>query len=112
MSSIIGAGDDQTTPASSSTTYETPQGGALLPMRALSPVLPAPQLVVLVLDATKDHRDEEIRMAIRGLVARGDILRGGDSLLVLGVLHTITHPSENHLLAPDFYLIPFLIVVT
>ncbi|KAL6614063.1 hypothetical protein ACP70R_036333 [Stipagrostis hirtigluma subsp. patula] len=31
-------------------------------------------------------------MAVRGLMARGDILRGGDSLLVLGVLHTITHP--------------------
>lgn len=39
--------------------------------------------MVLALDATRDHRDEEIRMAIRGLVARGDILLGGDSLLVL-----------------------------
>ncbi|TVU36290.1 hypothetical protein EJB05_18220, partial [Eragrostis curvula] len=55
-------------------------------------MLPAPQLVVLALDATWDHREEEIRKAIEGLVARGDILRGGDSLLVLGVLHTVTHP--------------------
>jgi hypothetical protein len=45
-------------------------------------------------------------MAIRGLVARGDILRGGDSLLVLGVLHTITHPSEEQLLL-QFEWIPF-----
>lgn len=77
-----------------------------MPVNALSPspMLPPPQLVVLALDATKDHRDEEIRMAIGGLVARGDILRGGDSLLVLGVLHTITHPSEAHLLSLPFLL--------
>ncbi|TVU36288.1 hypothetical protein EJB05_18218, partial [Eragrostis curvula] len=92
MSSIIGAADDQATPASSSAAYETPQGGVPTLMSALSPVLPPPQLVVVALDATKGHRDEEIRMVIRGLLARGDILRGGDSLLVLGVLHTITHP--------------------
>ncbi|KAK3162648.1 hypothetical protein QOZ80_1BG0091970 [Eleusine coracana subsp. coracana] len=92
MSSFIGAGDYQTTPASSSATYGTPQGGVVTSMSAHSPVLPPPQLVVVALDATRDHRDEEIRTAFRGLFARGDILRGGDSLLVLGVLHTITHP--------------------
>ncbi|BAD81687.1 putative dual-specific kinase DSK1 [Oryza sativa Japonica Group] len=36
-------------------------------------------------------------MALRAVVTRGDILRaGGDSLLVLGVLHAITNPSEGH----------------
>ncbi|KAL6840217.1 hypothetical protein ACP4OV_030027 [Aristida adscensionis] len=95
MGSIIGAGDGQATPASSSAAYGTPQGGAPAPLAlalSLSPLLPRPQLVVLVLDATRNHRDEEIRMAFSGLMGRGDILRGGDSLLVLGVLHTITHP--------------------
>ncbi|XP_047053813.1 probable serine/threonine-protein kinase PBL23 [Lolium rigidum] len=59
---------------------------------ALSPLLPPPQLVVVALDATRDHREVEVRMALRALVARGDILRGGDSLVVLGVLHAITNP--------------------
>jgi interleukin-1 receptor-associated kinase 1 len=62
---------------------------------ALSPLLPPPQLVVVALDATRDHREVEVRMALRALVARGDILRGGDSLVVLGVLHAITNPSEG-----------------
>ncbi|CAO1946800.1 unnamed protein product [Urochloa humidicola] len=56
---------------------------------ALTPatLLPPPQEVVMVLDATtRDDRREEIRTALRGLVARGDMLRAGDSLLVLGVL--------------------------
>ncbi|PAN27232.1 hypothetical protein PAHAL_5G068200 [Panicum hallii] len=92
MSSIIGAGDDQPTPASSGAAYATPQGGAMTPSKALSSPLPPPQMVVVALDATRDHRDDEIRTALRGLVDRGDILRAGDSLLVLGVLYSITHP--------------------
>ncbi|XP_062207670.1 probable serine/threonine-protein kinase PBL18 [Phragmites australis] len=92
MCSIIGAGDDHATPASSSAAYTTPQGGMATP-NVLSPLLlPPPQMVVVALDATRDHRDDEIRTAIKGLVHRGDILRGGDSLLVLGVLHVVTHP--------------------
>ncbi|CAL4946301.1 unnamed protein product [Urochloa decumbens] len=88
MSSIIGAGDDQPTPASSSAAYATPQGGA----KAMSSSPLPPQMVVVALDATRDHRDDEIKTALRGLVDRGDILRAGDSLLVLGVLYYITHP--------------------
>jgi hypothetical protein len=95
MSSIIGAGDDQPTPASSGAAYATPQGGAMTPSKALSSPLPPPQMVVVALDATRDHRDDEIRTALRGLVDRGDILRAGDSLLVLGVLYSITHPSKD-----------------
>ncbi|CAO2167263.1 unnamed protein product [Urochloa humidicola] len=92
MSSIIGAGDDQATPASSGAAYATPQGGSMTPSKAVSSPLPPPQMVVVALDATRDHRDEEIKTALRGLVDRGDILRAGDSLLVLGVLYYITHP--------------------
>jgi len=95
MSSIIGAGDDQATPASSGAAYWTPQGGAMTPSKAPSSPLPPPQMVVVALDATRDHRDDEIRTALRGLVDRGDILRAGDSLLVLGVLYSITHPSKD-----------------
>ncbi|CAL4960137.1 unnamed protein product [Urochloa decumbens] len=50
--------------------------------------LPPPHEVVMVLDATRggDDRREEIRIAIKGLVDRGDMVRAGDSLVVLGVL--------------------------
>ena len=69
-------------------------GSAAMPI-SLSPLLPPPQMVVVALDATRDHREVEVRMSLRALVARGDILRGGDSLLVLGVLHSVTNPSEG-----------------
>ncbi|XP_066315506.1 inactive protein kinase SELMODRAFT_444075-like [Miscanthus floridulus] len=110
MSSIIGAGDDQATPASS---YATPQGEDATPSVMASP-LPPPQLVVVALDATRDHRDDEIKTAFRNLVVdRGDILRACDSLLVLGVLHSITHPlgyqtkpfTESFVGTSDRYLV-------
>ncbi|KAJ1286516.1 hypothetical protein BS78_03G358300 [Paspalum vaginatum] len=92
MSSIIGAGDDQATPASSEAVYATPQGGAATPSLAWSSPLLTPHMVVVALDATRNHRDDEIKTAISRLLDRGDILRGGDSLLVLGVVYSITHP--------------------
>lgn len=97
MSSIIGAADEQATPASSGAAYATPQGETATPSVILASPLPPPQMVVVALDATRDHRDDEIKTAFRNLVERGDILRARDSLLVLGVLHSITHPSEDHL---------------
>uniref|UniRef100_A0A0D9V8M1 Uncharacterized protein n=1 Tax=Leersia perrieri TaxID=77586 RepID=A0A0D9V8M1_9ORYZ len=75
-----------------------PDGGggeAATPPVALLPLLPPPQMVVLALDATRDHREEEIRMALRSVVTRGDILRGGDSLLVLAVLHPVADPNDG-----------------
>lgn len=92
MSSIIGAADEQATPASSGAAYATPQGETATPSVILASPLPPPQMVVVALDATRDHRDDEIKTAFRNLVERGDILRARDSLLVLGVLHSITHP--------------------
>lgn len=97
MSSIIGAGDDQATPASTVAPYATPEGGVATP--PMAPPLPPPQMVVVALDATRDHRDDEIRTALKGLIDRGDILRAGDSLFVLGVLYSIKHPSKDHLWA-------------
>lgn len=116
MYSVIVAGDDHPTPASSVAAEAADGsaaagGGAAVQPAALPPLLPPPQMVVLALDATRDHREEEIRMALRAVVTRGDILRaGGDSLLVLGVLHAITNPSEGHA-PPSFptgYLLPAL----
>ncbi|KAK8580204.1 hypothetical protein V6N13_143325 [Hibiscus sabdariffa] len=53
---------------------------------------PSPSHVVLAFDATKDHNERELRTTIDYLRLRGDILRVGDTLLMLGVLHRVTHP--------------------
>ncbi|KAM7253042.1 hypothetical protein ACFE04_025660 [Oxalis oulophora] len=53
---------------------------------------PVPSRVVIAYDATRDRGKQEFRVTIRGLRVRGDILHGGDNLLVLGVLHRVTHP--------------------
>ncbi|PNT73317.1 inactive protein kinase SELMODRAFT_444075 isoform X1 [Brachypodium distachyon] len=81
MYSALGPGDD----AAAAEGAALQQGG----------VVPPPQMVVVALDATRDHREEEVRLALKTLVARGDILRGGGSLLVLLVLHAVTNPSEG-----------------
>lgn len=86
MYSVIGAGDNHATEGA------TPEGGAAMPV-FLSSLLPPPQMVVVALDATRDHREEEVSMALKALVASGNILRGGDSLVVL---HAISSPSEDH----------------
>ncbi|KAF9612361.1 hypothetical protein IFM89_039079 [Coptis chinensis] len=49
-------------------------------------------VVLLAYDATKDHNRDELHLAIKGIQMRGDILLGGDTLVVLGVLHTLSHP--------------------
>ncbi|GMI89549.1 hypothetical protein like AT1G55200 [Hibiscus trionum] len=51
-----------------------------------------PSHVVIAFDATKDHTEREFRTAIKNVRVRGDILRAGDTLIVLGVLHRVTHP--------------------
>ncbi|MBA0720956.1 hypothetical protein Golax_008548 [Gossypium laxum] len=53
---------------------------------------PSPTHVVIALDATKDYNERELRIAIQNILVRGDILRVGDTLLLLGVLHRVTHP--------------------
>ncbi|XP_020097901.1 probable serine/threonine-protein kinase PBL5 isoform X1 [Ananas comosus] len=57
---------------------------------------PPPQVVVAAYDATREHNEHELRLAVSGVLLRGDILRGGDTLLVLGVLHTVTNPMGYH----------------
>ncbi|OMP06900.1 hypothetical protein COLO4_07812 [Corchorus olitorius] len=53
---------------------------------------PSASHVVVAFDATKDYNERELKVAIHEMLARGDILRGGDTLLMLGVLHRVTHP--------------------
>ncbi|XP_031271242.1 uncharacterized protein LOC116129664 isoform X1 [Pistacia vera] len=54
--------------------------------------LASPSYVVIAYDATKERGQDELKLTVDRIRLRGDILRGGDTLLVLGVLHRVTHP--------------------
>ncbi|KAK6277233.1 hypothetical protein POUND7_017556 [Theobroma cacao] len=65
---------------------------------------PSPSHVVIAFDATKDHNERELRITIDNVRVRGDILRVGDTLLMLGVLHRVTHPMGYQSKAcPEFF---------
>ncbi|XWS23645.1 hypothetical protein CRYUN_Cryun28dG0032700 [Craigia yunnanensis] len=65
---------------------------------------PSPSHVVVAFDATKDYNERELRITINNIRVRGDILRGGDTLLMLGVLHRVTHPMGYQSKAcPEFF---------
>ncbi|KAE8735093.1 hypothetical protein F3Y22_tig00000477pilonHSYRG00460 [Hibiscus syriacus] len=51
-----------------------------------------PSHVFIAFDATKDHTEREFRITINNVKVRGDILHAGDTLVMLGVLHRVTHP--------------------
>ncbi|XVE60217.1 hypothetical protein DITRI_Ditri05aG0110200 [Diplodiscus trichospermus] len=53
---------------------------------------PSPSHVVIAFDATKDRNERELRITINNVRLRGDILRAGDTLFMLGILHRLTHP--------------------
>ncbi|KAK9096250.1 hypothetical protein Sjap_021747 [Stephania japonica] len=53
-------------------------------------------LVVLACDATRDHNVNEFNLMVNEIRMRGDILGRGDTLLVLGVLHSVHHPMGYH----------------
>lgn len=55
---------------------------------------PSPSHVVIAYDATKERTEHELNLTINRVRLRGDILRTGDTLVVFGVLHRVTHPSE------------------
>lgn len=48
--------------------------------------------IIIAYDATKDRTEHELQLTLRNLWMRGDILRGGDTLIVLGILHKVPHP--------------------
>ncbi|XP_008810901.1 probable serine/threonine-protein kinase PBL16 [Phoenix dactylifera] len=59
--------------------------------RKNSALLPS-NVVIVAYDATRVHNECELQLTVKGIRMRGDILNGGDTLVVLGVLHTVTHP--------------------
>lgn len=59
--------------------------------------------IVIALDATRDHPEQEIKRIIEEIRSQGNILHAGDTIIVLGVLHKYLHPSE--FLASLFYAI-------
>lgn len=54
----------------------------------------SPSHVLIVYDATKDRLEGELQRTVHNVRMRGDILRPGDTLVVLGILHTLHHPSK------------------
>ncbi|XP_068651600.1 probable serine/threonine-protein kinase PBL8 [Aristolochia californica] len=48
--------------------------------------------VIVACDATKDIKEQELQLIIDNMRMRGDILGRGDTLLILGVLHSLPHP--------------------
>jgi hypothetical protein len=56
---------------------------------------PVPQSnVVIAFDATRDYSQDELHFAIEGVKLAGCILRRGDTLLMLRVLHKVLHPCK------------------
>ncbi|KAI5589322.1 hypothetical protein BDE02_05G154700 [Populus trichocarpa] len=64
----------------------------------------SPSHVVIAYDATKDRGVHELKLTIDAVRMRGDILRGGDTLVVHGVLHRVLHPLGYQLkVCPDSF---------
>ncbi|XP_024032683.1 serine/threonine-protein kinase CDG1 [Morus notabilis] len=59
-------------------------------MASASP--PWPSQVLIVYDATKERSDGELKRTVDNVRFRGNILRSGDTLVVIGILHTLHHP--------------------
>ncbi|KAM6556220.1 hypothetical protein CsatB_003239 [Cannabis sativa] len=61
-------------------------------METVSPL--SPSNVLIIYDATKDRSECELQRTVHNVRVRGDILRPGNTLVVLGILHTLHHPSK------------------
>ncbi|KAL4561852.1 hypothetical protein LXL04_034033 [Taraxacum kok-saghyz] len=48
--------------------------------------------VLLAFDATKDRNELEFQNVIDDIISRGDVLNRGDTIVVFGVLHKVSHP--------------------
>ena len=53
-----------------------------------------PGRVIIAYDATRDRNERELMHTIDNVRKQGDILRGGDTLTLLGILHRVPHPSK------------------
>ncbi|KAI6691030.1 hypothetical protein NL676_027858 [Syzygium grande] len=58
---------------------------------------PSPSYVIVAYDATKVRNEHEFGVTLNSVLTRGDILRGGDTIVVLGVLHKVPHPMGYQL---------------
>lgn len=65
----------------------------------------SPSYVVMAYDATKECSEMEFSFAVKNIRKRGDILCRGSTLVVLGVLHLVSHPREYF----DAYIVFVLI---
>ena len=54
----------------------------------------SPSHVVIAYDATKDRTEDELKITIEGVKMAGGILRGGGTLVLLGVYHKIKNRSK------------------
>nr|KAJ0208743.1 hypothetical protein LSAT_V11C400209090 [Lactuca sativa] len=48
--------------------------------------------VLLAFDATKDRNELEFKNVIDDIISRGDVINRGDTIVVFGVLHKVSHP--------------------
>ncbi|KAK9069474.1 hypothetical protein SSX86_011378 [Deinandra increscens subsp. villosa] len=48
--------------------------------------------VILAFDATKDRNEQEFMNVIKEVISNGEVLKRGDTIVVFGVLHKISHP--------------------
>lgn len=63
-----------------------------------------PGHIVFACDATKDRNKQEFKNTISNIRMQGGIIKPGDKLTVLGVIHKILHPSKS-LFLYAFYVI-------
>lgn len=64
----------------------------------------SPCCVIIAYDATKVRSEHEFEVTINHVQARGDILRRGGTILVLGVLHKGSHPSKCVTIVESFHM--------
>lgn len=53
-----------------------------------------PSRILFVYDATKDRSSHEFRHSIHNVRMQVGIVNSGDTIVVLGALHRILHPSK------------------
>ncbi|CAL5384615.1 unnamed protein product [Camellia sinensis] len=58
-----------------------------------------PGRVVIVCDATKYRNKRELELTVDNIRLRRDILHGGDTLTLLGILHRLPHPMGHQMQA-------------
>ena len=59
---------------------------------------PPSSYVIIACDATKDRAENELKFTVDDVKSKGGIPNPGDRLLVLGVLHRMSHPSKRFFL--------------